>query len=283
MKRPNVFFCCLLLGLAPAACGPGLEPESDGSGTAIDPDNPTITVSGRAEVFPEATRLLATQGQVAPALDGFGLTLEEPLGVGVNDAHAVLGQGRVEAGGGFTVPDVAVKGIHLSLAARVEHEGFVPSSTILFDTVFTRTRPTLDLVDTRVWALPNAFHDALTRAVGEQAIRAQTGGAAGTLKDAGFLLGRVVDAKGAPRAGVRVVGENNDVTAHIYYPSADFRGANQKLTSETGLFVYVHSGGAPDVFGLAVKGEKAYLTRNVGASQGSALIVTFHPADPAAP
>jgi len=248
-------------------------------GTAIDPDNPTITVSGQAEVFPEATRLLAAQGQGAPTLDGFTLTLEEPLGVGVNDEHAVLGQGVVDTGGGFFVPDVAVNGIHLSLAARLEHEGFVRSSTILFDTVFTRTRPSLDLVGTRVWALPNAFHDALTHALGEQAIRTRSDGRAGTLKDAGFILGRVVDASGVPRANVRVVGENNDVTAHIYYPSADFQSATQKLTSETGLFVYVHSGAVPDVFELAVKGEKAYMKRNVGAAPGAALIVTFYPAE----
>ncbi|ATB30335.1 carboxypeptidase regulatory-like domain-containing protein [Melittangium boletus] len=279
MKRPTVILCCALLGLAPAACGPGLEPESDGTGTAIDPDNPTITVSGQAEVYPEAMRLLAAQGQGTPVLEGFTLTLEEPLGVGVNDEHAVLAQGVVDSGGGFSVPGVAVNGIHLSLAARLEHEGFVRSSTILFDTVFTRTRPTLDLVGTRVWALPDAFHDALTHAVGEKAIRTRSEGRAGTLKEAGFILGRVVDASGAPRAGARLVGENNGVTAHIYYPSADFQSADQKLTSETGLFVYVHSGTAPEVFELAVKGEKVYMKRNVGAAPGAALVVTFHPAE----
>ena len=273
MKRPSSLLRGAVLALLPLACGPGVDPDATGP-TQIDPDNPTIAVSGRAEVFPEAVNLLSAQGEQSPALEGLTLTLEEPLGKGVNDANAVLGEG-----GGFNVPDVAVKGIHLSLAAHLEHTGFVPSSTILFDTVFTRTRPTTDLYDTRAWAVPDAFHDALTRAVGESTLRTRTDGRAGTLRDAGFILGRVVDAEGKPREGARVVGENNDVTARIYYPSADLHGTTQQATSSTGLFLYVHSAEAPDVFGLAVKGEKAYFTRNVGAATGRVLVVTFYPSD----
>jgi hypothetical protein len=278
MKRPSSLLRCAVLALLPTACGSGVDPNAAGP-TQIDPEHPTIAVSGRAEVFPEAVSLLRAQGERPPELEGLTLTLEEPLGVGVNDANAVLGQGVVGEDGGFNVPDVSVNGIHLSLAARLEHPGFVPSSTIVFDTVFTRTRPTTDLYDTRAWAVPTAFHDALTRAVGETTLRTRTDGRAGTLRDAGFILGRVVDAEGKPREGVRVVGENNDVTARIYYPSADLQSTTQKATSGTGLFLYVHSGEAPDVFGLAVKGEKAYFTRNVGAATGRALVVTFYPSD----
>ncbi len=243
----------------------------------VDLDNLAITIFGRAEVFPEAVRLLEARGQPAPSLDGLALTIEEPLRVGVNDAESVFGQGTIGSDGGFSVTDVPVRNIHLSLAASLEHEGFVRSSSVVFDTVFTRTRPRTDISGARVWALPVPFHDALTLAVGEASIRAHTGDRARTLRDAGFILGRVVDASGAPVAGARVVLDRSDLEQRIYYPAPDFQSANQDATSATGLFLYVHSGAAAETFSLSVQGAEDYLPRNAGAIPGSGLVLTLYP------
>lgn len=280
MKRPSLVLCCALLGIVPTACGPGSDPdpgvERSGSST-VDLEHLAITVSGRAEVFPEAARLLEAQGQPVPPLDGVTLTLEEPLRVGVSDADSVLGRGGIGADGGFSVPDVPVRDIHLSLAASLQQEGFVRSSTVVFDTAFTRTRPHTDIIDARVWALPNAFHDALTGAVGEMWIRAHTDDRARTLRDAGFILGRVVDASGAPVAGARVVLDRDELSNRVYYPAPDFQGSSQDGTSATGLFVYVHSGAAAETFTLSIEGAQAYLPRNAGATPGVGLVLTLYP------
>jgi hypothetical protein len=279
MKRPNVLLCCALVGLLPAACSSGLDPDPNGNGsdsTQVDLDHLTVTVSGQAELFPEAVRLLEAQGQGLPALDGLTVTLEEPLGMGVNDADAVLGEGLVGADHAFSA-EVLVRGIHLSLAARLEHPGFVRSATVVFDTALTRTRPSLDITGARAWALPDAFHEALTRSIGEAAVRGHSDQRAGTLRDAGFVLGRVVDASGTPLAGALVEPEREDLASRIYYPTPDFQGATQDGTSATGLFVYVHSGTAPESFLFSVKGSGDYPPRNAAATPGSALVLTLSP------
>ena len=280
MKRPSFVLCCAVLGLLPTGCGPGpeVDPNADRrDSTLLDREHLAITVSGRAEVFPEAARLLQARGMPVPSLEGVGVTLEEPLRFGVSDADAVLAQGAVEAGGGFSVPDVPVRDIHLSLAASLEHEDFVRSASIVYDTAFTRTRPTLDITGARAWALPTSFHDALTRAIGESYIRAHTEDRARTLRGAGFILGRVVDAQGAPLAGVRVALDRGELGERIYYPAADLQSAGRDATSASGLFVYVHSGADTEVFGMTVAGRRDFVLRNVGATPGLGLVVTLYP------
>jgi hypothetical protein len=247
-----------------------------GDSSMVDLDHLAITVSGHAELFPEAARLLESQGQAAPPLDGLPLIIEEPLRVGVSDADSVLGRGDIGSAGAFSVPEVPVRDIHLSLAASFEHEGFVRSSTVVFDTVFTRTRPRTDIIDARVWALPTSFHDALTRAVGEPWIRAHTQDRARTLREAGFVLGRVVDASGAPVAGARVVLDHGD-PRRIYYPAPDLQSAGQDATSATGLFLYVHSGAEAETFTLSIQGSRDYQARHAGAASGMGLVLTLYP------
>ncbi|MFE8604660.1 carboxypeptidase-like regulatory domain-containing protein [Archangium violaceum] len=280
MKRPSLVICCALLGLAPAACGDAVDPDPGvdrGDSSMVDLDHLTIGVTGQAELFPEATRLLESQGQAVPSLEGLPLIIEEPLRVGVSDANSVLGRGDIGSAGAFSVSDVPVRDIHLSLAASFEHEGFVRSSTVVFDTVFTRTRPRTDIIGARVWALPTSFHDALTRAVGEPWIRAHTDDRVRTLREAGFILGRVVDASGAPVAGAHVALDRGDLAHRIYYPAQDFQSATQDGTSATGLFIYVHSGAEAETFSLAIQGSSDYQARNAGAAAGMGLVLTLYP------
>jgi hypothetical protein len=197
--------------------------------------------------------------------------------MGVNDPVATFGTGNLADDGSFSIDDVPVRDIHLSLAARVDHEGFVPSSTLVFDTAFSGTRPRTDIVGAHAWALPLAFHEALTRAVGEEALLAHTSGRARTLLEAGFLLGRVVDATGQPIAGARVRLERGELADRIYYPTEDLAQVGQSGTSASGLFLYVHSGQEVETFRLSLHGTEAYLWRNAGATPGRGLVLTVFP------
>ncbi|WP_224240139.1 carboxypeptidase regulatory-like domain-containing protein [Hyalangium gracile] len=280
MKSSCLLACCALLGLNVVACGPGSMPDP-GTRTEnaqiVDLDNLLITVNGRAELLPEAARWLAEQGQPPASLAGLPLVIEEPLRVGVNDASATFGAGTLGEDDGFSISDVQVKDIHLSLSAGVLHESLARSSTIIFDTAFTGARPRTDVIDARVWALPVAFHDALTRAVGEEAVLAHTEGRARTLQEAGFVLGRVVDARGQPVSGARVRLERGDLADRLYYPSEDLSRAGQEGTSANGLFLYVHSGAEVETFRLSIHGSEDYVWRNAGAMPGHGLVLSLFP------
>jgi len=280
MKSSCLPACCALLGLSLAACGFGSIPDPGArteDAQIVDLDNLLITVHGRVELLPEAARLLSAQGQPPPALAGLPLVIEEPLRVGVSDPSATFGTGTLDEDGGFSISDVPVKDIHLSLAASLTHEGFARASTIVFDTAFTGARPRTDVIDTRVWAVPLAFHDALTQAVGPEALRLHTEGRAQTLLQAGFVLGRVVDEAGKPVAGARVRLDRGELADRLYYPSEDLARLGQEGTSANGLFLYIHSGTDAETFRVNVHGTELYVWRNAGAIPGHGLVLTLFP------
>ncbi len=280
MPRPRFLLYFALLGLIPLSCGPALEPEpglDQGDSGDVDFEHLAISVSGHAALFPEAIPLLQSQGQPLPSLDGLPLTLEEPLRVVVNDPDAVLGQASLSSDGAFSVSDIPVRHIHQSLAAGLAHPGFVRSSTLLFDTSFTGSRPRTHILDARAWALPSSFHLALTRSLGDATLRALTDGRARTLLAAGFILGRVVDASGQPVAGARVAPEPEELAGRVFYPAPDFQSASQDATGPSGLFVYVHSGEGAESFRLSLPDAPAYFPRHASVSPGLGLVLTFFP------
>jgi hypothetical protein len=280
MKRPYLIATCVLLGLA-SGCGSGGSTPDPGVRTedaeAVDLDNLRIRVSGRAEVLPEATRLLESRGQPVPSLDGVPISVEEPLRLSVNDVNASLGTGALSADGAFRVDEVPVREVHQSVAVGIAAPGFVHTATVVYDTAFTGARPRTDLIDVRAWALPDTFHDVLSAAMGEARLRGHTGDKATTLRDAGFVLGRVVDLDGRPVAGARVTLDRDDLADRVYYPTEDFSAVTQDGTHVHGLFLYVHTGADADTFRLGVEGADAYVPRNVGAAPGWGLFLTVYP------
>nr|WP_274622494.1 carboxypeptidase regulatory-like domain-containing protein [Myxococcus fulvus] len=289
MKRPFLLTSCVLLGLASSACGSGGPAPDPGFQTedaeSVDLDNLRIRVSGRARVLPEAERWLAAQGQPTPTLDGVPIAIQEPLRVAVNDDNPTFGTGTVEADGAFAVEDVPVREVHQGLATSLEGAGLVRTLTPVYDSVFTGARPRTDVIEASVWALPEQFHDALGTAFGEPLLRGLTSDRARTLRDAGFVLGRVVDASGQPRAGVRVVPDRSELAERIFYPSADFNGVDQVGTSSDGLFIYVHTGLDAETFRLGVEGDDTYVARNASVAPGWGFVLTVYPGiyAPAAP
>ncbi|XXF78526.1 carboxypeptidase regulatory-like domain-containing protein [Myxococcaceae bacterium GXIMD 01537] len=280
MKRLSVLVSCAFLGVAPAACGPGTNPEPalrTEEAPAIDLENLTLSVAGHAELFPEALPLLAARGEPAPALQGLSLHIEEPLRVMLRDTSARLGTGTVAEDGAFRVDDVPVRDIHLGLGAGFEQEGFARTTTVLFDTAVPNTRPRTDLVAARAWAVPLALHDALSRAVGEPRLRALSQGRAGTLLESGFVLGRVVDAQGRPVPGARLQPDRPAVTGHVFYPSPDLSTAGEEATSASGLFLVVGTAGEAEAFRLSVEGQETYMEHNAATAPGVGLVMTLGP------
>jgi hypothetical protein len=280
MKRPCLLALCSLLGWGLTACGDGANPDPGlltEDAQPVDLDRLRITVRGQVALFPEAAQRLASQGTPPPSLEGLSVDIDEPLRVAVNDPAASFGTAITTGEGAFDISGVPVKDIHTSLAASLSHPGLVPTSTIVFDTAFTGSRPRTDITGAHAWAVPLSFQDALTQAVGAEAIGAHTQGMAQTLQEAGFILGRVVDAQGQPVAGARIQTDPGEWAGRLYYPSEDFTQAGQDGTSRHGLFLYVHSGLGADAFRLSVHGTEAYPWRNVGAMPGRALVLTLHP------
>lgn len=281
MKRLSVLVSCALLGVVPTACGPGSNPPDPGVRTENAPstelEHLAISVSGRAEVLPEASQLLAAQGQPVPSLQGLAVSVEEPLRVLLRDASARFGSSPLAEDGAFRVNDVPVRDVHLGLGAGVESEGFARTTTVLFDTVLPNTRPRTDVINARAWAVPLAFHDALGRAVGEERLRTLSNGRAGTLLEAGFVLGRVVDAQGRPVPGARVAVSHEDLGGRVFYPSDDFTTAGQEGTGASGLFLFVGTGGEAETFHLRVEGLEGYRLRNAGTAPGVGFVLTLSP------
>lgn len=280
MKRLSVLVSCALLGLAPAACGPGSTSDPGmrtENAPATDEANLVLNVSGHAELLPEAVSYLASQGQPAPSLQDIPLILEEPLRAMLRDPEARFSTSPLAEDGAFRFEDVPARNVHLGLSAGIEHEGFARTTSVLFDTAVSNTRPHLDIISARAWAVPLAFHDALTRAVGVERIRTVTQGRASSLQEAGFVLGRIVDAQGRPVAGAHVKPDREEFSGLVFYPSEDLASAGQEGTAGSGLFVLVWTGGAPEAFRLTVDGQDAYLPRNVGGAPGLGFVLTLYP------
>jgi hypothetical protein len=249
----------------------------------VDIEDLRITVSGKAEAFPEAAQYLSARGLQVPTLVALPFRIEEPLRVAVNDPDAPLATGRVEDAGNYRLSDIPVRQVLLSLAAGMGDgsgsDGLMRSSTILYDTALTQTRPRFDLVDTRAFALPMRYVEALSFVLGAPRILALTEGRTEDLRDAGFILGRVVDAAGQPVAGARVSAQDRpELAERFFYPSGDAGALDTQVTGPSGLFLYVHSGAQMETFKLTVEGAAGtYVPRNAGAARALGVVMTVSP------
>jgi predicted extracellular nuclease len=186
------------------------------------------------------------------------------------------------ADGVFSVSNVPTDLVNLGIAAGVRdaQDGgrVVPSATTLYDVALAMEKPRGDLLGTTGYAVPTRFHDALTAAITPARIKTLTAanGMKGTLLEAGFILGRVVDANGAPVAGVTITPTQATLQPAFFYPTADLASTGAS-TSSNGLFVYVHNGGDVLTFRFSVANRPEYKQRNAGATKEACLVVTVAP------
>ncbi len=283
--------CLFSLG---AGCSGGKAVPDAGVGDGggdFPPEEPEITVSGVARIHPEAVKYLLAASLAPATVDGLTLRVEEPLKVALNDPQGIFGVVTLTDAGTFSVNRVPTQLINLGIAAGIIDPGcgadggsgdggcssrVIRSATVLWDVAIEGHKPETDVTDGRAYVIPTAFHDALTRTVTEANIRRITANQKGTLVEAGFILGRVVDSAGQPVAGATLAPVPNSLSTQLFYPAADLSGL-QASTSASGLFLFVHTGGDVKTFKFSVQGHPEYLNRTAGAAPDACLVITVYP------
>lgn len=282
MRRALVIGALALVGCSPNPGG------NDGGSNDAGPTEFIVKASGTASVFPLAAQWLADAGLSNPGVAGLQLRIEEPFKVAAGDPLGVFGSQILDATGAFSVSDISSELVNLGVAAGIRDDSvdggssarIVRSATVLFDVALEGHKPEADITGGKAYAIPTAFHDQLTAAIGTAAIQTVTaksmGGNQSTLQAAGWVLGRVVDASGNPVAGVTITPALAGYSDQFFYPKADYSGT-QASTSANGLFVFVHIGGAVTSFRVTVAGRSEYKQRYLGAAKDAVLVVTYYP------
>lgn len=279
---------CALGALIAYGCG---GESGNAGGADAGADAPTsvakplvIDVRGTAEVHPAAAAWMVARGLPLPSLDGVTLRVEEPFRTALQDPSGTLGQAPIDPAGAFWVEDVDTAlltrgGIAASLVdgRRSGVPSILSSTTVVFDVRLHDGLPQADITDAKVWALPVAFHEQLTAAVGPSRLPSLPSGQAVALIDAGFMLGRVVDSAGNPVAGAALETDPAIWADHIFYPSGDLGSVSQAGTSAAGLFVFVRGAASLEPFAFRVRDRPEYGWRNAAVRSGTALVVTVHP------
>lgn len=210
-----------LLLVALAACSSGVPDVPD---TGI-PDAGPFAVSGAVSVFPGAARWLAAGDRPLPSLADLRVELQDPFVAGrAPDAGLAAVALRTGADGRFEFEDVEGR-VVLGVAAHLDDlrapRLVAASASLLYEGA------SRDVAGTTAWALPLSFLAALESAVGVPG-----------LEEAGALLGVVLDAQGAPVAGLGLTAPEPELTARVRYLGEDLAplpGAS--ATGPSGLFL----------------------------------------------
>jgi hypothetical protein len=254
-------------------------PQDSGVVDSGIPAPTEIKVSGKVQYYPGS---IPTTGPV-PEVTGFVARVEEPFKVATDNPLGVFFTQTLDVTGTFSAPSVPVELITLGLAVGIVEDGgmrLVRSATSIYDVAANDGRkPTADVINTKAYVLPIEFHNKLTAAIGEGAIKPLNTIDAGTLVQAGFILGKIVDSTGMPVMGQTIEPLGTTAAAkrlRVFYPNADFTGVGA-ATATHGIFVYVHNGEGVDTFKFKITGKPEYKERNAGAKFGAALILDVSP------
>lgn len=279
----NSFWTIGLLSIAALACSPAPGKNDGGEDGGDEPEEFFVSVSGKAFVHPVGAQYLADAGLPPLSLVGLTLRVEEPLKVATNNPLGLFGSLILDGGGTFSVANVPTSQVNLGISAGIRDERdagtspIIKSSTVVYDVILIGEKPRADITGSKAYAVPRQFHEALTAAVGEDNIKALTGTTnRKTLFEAGFTLGRIVDAAGNPVAGLTVTPIPSNLANRLFYPTADLSGT-QPSTSANGLFLYVHTGGDVQTFRYKVPDHDEYKERRAGAVKDSCLVTEVYP------
>lgn len=279
MNRIHVVAAVACLLLACSAPPPGNDAGTDAGGPLTE-----IDVAGTVLVHPDGVAVLADAG-LTLAIAGLTARVEEPLRVALNDPSGVFSTATLTAAGTFSATAVPLDLVNVGLAVGVRDDSdagtasrVARSATVIFDVPLEASKPTASITGAKAYAVPALLHEKLNQAVGLTKLRQlATEADAGALIQAGFILGRVVDAQNQPVGGVTIVPLDAAKTERFLYPTADFSGLGT-ATSSNGLFVYVHTGGAVQPpFKFNVVGATGYKARSAGAAADAALVLIVYP------
>ncbi len=262
------------------ACSGGTMTPKDGGG---DPDSGTgevfFKVTGTAKIHPIAADYLADAG-IAASFVGLTVRVEEPLKVALSQPEGVFSTQILDSSGAFAASNISSLDVSLAVAAGIfdgnDAGRVVRSATILYDVSLQSGQPKGDISGI-AYAVPTPFHDKLTQTVSPAKIHAITKDSdAGTLIQAGFILGRVIDSAGKPVAGKTITPSPATLQGGFFYPADDLASLGTS-TASNGLFIYVHNGGDVNQFSFTVTGESTYKKRNAGATHDACLVVDIYP------
>jgi hypothetical protein len=267
--------------LAVAACSsPSGNDGGSGGGSGGGAGGGGVTafnVSGRAVVYPAAQSFTGDGGFT---LVGLTARVEEPFKVATGAGGAIFSTTILDGDAGFGATGLSPDDIVLGVGAGIFDDGgtrVTRSATTIYDVALNDgNKPSADIVGAKGYAIPTPFHDQLVTAITAAKIQQLTAnnGPFSTLVEAGCMIGRVIDAQGAPVAGVTV--HPSSFAANFFYPTADLTGTGQ-ATSSNGLFVYVHNGGMVSPFNFTIDGHTEYKQRNAGATPGACLVIDVFP------
>jgi hypothetical protein len=243
-------------------------------------DEVLFKVSGTVKVHPIAANFAADAGLDAGFV-GLTVRVEEPLKVALANPDGIFSTQTLDATGAFSASNISSLDVSLGVAVGVfdptdAGTRVVRSATVVFDVALQDTKPTKDIVGTG-YSVPVAFHDKLTALITESKIRMLTGAQnKGTLVEAGFILGRVVDAMGKPVSGQKIAPTPASLAGGFFYPTADLASLGT-ATSSNGLFIYVHNGGDVNTFRFNVENQPDYKQRNAGARKDACVVIDVYP------
>jgi hypothetical protein len=248
-----------------------------GVDAGVEPD-PVFSLSGTVAIHPDAL------DAGLASLVGLTVRVEEPLKVAGNNPAGVFSTATLDATARFSVQNVSNELVNLGVAVGVRDDAdagvpkVVRSATVVYDVLLKGAKPVGEVKDRVAYAIPTAFHDRLTALLTPAKLRMLTPDAPkDTLIGAGCILGKVLDAQGAPVAGVTITPSANSVASRFFYPSADLSSLGTS-TSSSGLFLYVHEGtDLVQQFNFRVEGRSEYKQRNAGAVNNACLVVMVTP------
>lgn len=243
-------------------------------------DEVLFKATGTVKIHPIAAAFLADAG-IDAGIVGLTVRVEEPLKVALSNPDGVFSTQTLDATGAFEAKNISSLDVSLGVAVGVfdptdAGTRVVRSATVIYDVALQDSKPTKDITGTG-YAVPVAFHDKLTALITEAKIKMITGANnKGTLVEAGFLLGRIVDAQGKPVTGAKIAPKPASLVSGFFYPSADLTSLGT-ATSSNGMFIYVHSGGDVNTFRFSVDSQPDYKERNAGARKDACVAIDVFP------
>jgi hypothetical protein len=270
---------CLLTFPVLFACSGTPSPGKDAGPMDSGTDEVFFKVTGTAKIHPIAADYLNDAG-IPASFVGLTARVEEPLKVALSQPEGVFSTQILDSSGAFQATNISSLDVSLAVAAGIfdgmDAGRVVRSATILYDVSLQSGQPKGDITGI-AYAVPTPFHDKLTATITPAKIHGITKDTdAGTLIEAGFILGRVIDAAGKPVAGKTITPSPANLQGGFFYPGDDLTTLGTS-TASNGLFVYVHNGGDVNQFSFAVTGESTYKKRNAGATHDACLVVDIYP------
>lgn len=291
----NRLLCLLVVPLFLLGCpNGGGNGNPDGGKTGDGGEDvlePIIKVNGKAELHPAAVTWAAGAGVTLPSLVGATARVEEPLKLALNenDSTAIFSSTVLTADRTFVAQEVATEIVVVGLGVGFldsTDAGIYRAASTIYDVKREGQKPRLDINNAVAYAMPRAFVDQLTTAIGTANVQTASDNGGSSIATAGFALIRIVDAQGNPVPNAKITYKCGTCAKTLnanqfWYPNATLTAAtshaNNGLTSALGLVVYINKETIAHQIDVGVAGNATYPEHAAGAKPGVGLAVNITP------